>query len=291
MRSYALTRINKKLMNFDLEIFLEIAIIDGVRRFGNGMALPAGPLREPRSRLDSVDLLVCNGGRPGAGGEDIDLVGGPDANDRLLIFGSNFFAPVTVRLTGCDITDQDQVKATVAATVDQHGKLNALCNIAGALRFDNTLEVNMDDFDQIMRINCYGTFMMCQAAIPHLLETRGFIVNMASTAALGAHAWTAAYSSSKGAVLALTKCLAVEYHLEGLNCNAICPAGVDTPMIAEAADHLPKGADMRLLTKVMSLDGSFAPATDVAGAVAFLACEDANFINGDYIRTDGGLLT
>lgn len=191
----------------------------------------------------------------------------------------------------CDITDQAAVKASVATTVDQYGKLNALCNIAGALRFDNTLEAKMEDFEQIMRINCFGTFMMCQAAIPHLLDTKGFIVNMASTAALGAHAWTAAYSSSKGAVLALTKCIAVEYHLEGLNCNAICPAGVDTPMLTEASQHLPEGADMRLLTKVMSLDGSFAPATDVAGAVAFLACEDANFINGDYIRTDGGLLT
>ena len=191
----------------------------------------------------------------------------------------------------CDITDQTQEPTTIATPVAEHGKLNALCNIAGALRFDNTLEVNMDDFDQIMRINCYGTFMMCQAAIPHLLETRGFIVNMASTAALGAHAWTAAYSSSKGAVLAMTKCIAVEYHLEGLNCNAICPAGVDTPMLAAAAEHLPEGADMRLLTKVMSLDGSFAPTSDVAGAVAFLACEAANFINGDYIRTDGGLLT
>jgi NAD(P)-dependent dehydrogenase (short-subunit alcohol dehydrogenase family) len=191
----------------------------------------------------------------------------------------------------CDITDQAAVNATIANTVEQYGKLNALCNIAGVLRFDNTLEVTMEDFEQIMRINCFGTFMMCQAAIPHLLETKGFIVNMASTAALGAHAWTAAYSSSKGAVLALTKCLAVEYHLEGLNCNAICPAGVETPMVTAAAEQLPEGADMRLLTKVMSLDGSFAPASDVAGAVAFLACEDANFINGDYIRTDGGLLT
>lgn len=191
----------------------------------------------------------------------------------------------------CDITDQAAVNTTVANTVEQYGKLNALCNIAGALRFDNTLEVTMEDFEQIMRVNCFGTFMMCQAAIPHLLETKGFIVNMASTAALGAHAWTAAYSSSKGAVLALTKCLAVEYHLKGLNCNAICPAGVETPMVAAAAEQLPEGADMRLLTKVMSLDGSFAPPGDVAGAVAFLACEDANFINGDYIRTDGGLLT
>jgi NAD(P)-dependent dehydrogenase (short-subunit alcohol dehydrogenase family) len=191
----------------------------------------------------------------------------------------------------CDVTDEKAVKATVQATIDQYGKLNALCNIAGALRFDHTLEASMDGFRQMMEINCYGTFMMCQAAIPHLLETRGFIVNMASTAALGAHAWTAAYSSSKGAVLALTKCIAVEYMLEGLNCNAVCPGGIETPLVAAAAEHLPKGADMRLLQKVSLPDGRFAPPEDVAGVVAFLACEDANHINGDQIRVDGGLMT
>jgi NAD(P)-dependent dehydrogenase (short-subunit alcohol dehydrogenase family) len=191
----------------------------------------------------------------------------------------------------CDVTDEAAIKATVAATIERYGKLNALCNIAGALRFDHTLDANMDGFRQMMEINCYGTFMMCQAAIPHLLETKGFIVNMASTAALGAHAWTAAYSSSKGAVLALTKCIAVEYMLEGLNCNAICPGGIETPLVAAAAKQLPEGADLRLLQKVSLPDGRFAPPEDVAGVVAFFACEDANHINGDYVRVDGGLMT
>lgn len=191
----------------------------------------------------------------------------------------------------CDVTDEAMVRETVATTVERYGKLNALCNIAGALRFDHTLEATMDGFKQMMAINCYGTFMMCQAAIPHLLETKGFIVNMASTAALGAHAWTAAYSSSKGAVLALTKCIAVEYMLEGLNCNAICPGGIETPLVAAAAKQLPEGADLRLLQKVSLPDGRFAPPEDVAGVVAFLACEDANHVNGDYVRVDGGLMT
>jgi len=189
----------------------------------------------------------------------------------------------------CDITDQDAVKATVAASVEHFGQLNALCNIAGMLRFDKTLDVDMKDFDQIMNVNCRGTFMMCQAAIPHLLETKGYIVNMASLAALGSHAWTAAYSASKGAVLSLTKCIAIEYGLEGLNCNAICPAGIDTPMVAAAAEQLPEGIDHRLFSKITPLDGHFADPADVASAVAFYACDDAKHINGDHMRLDGGL--
>ncbi len=122
-----------------------------------------------------------------------------------------------------------------------------------------------------------------------MLETKGFIVNMASTAALGSHAWTAAYSASKGAVLSLTKCIAIEYGLQGLNCNAICPGGIETPMVAGA--NLPEGADERLLTKVMLPDGYFAPPEDVAGVVAFLASDDANHIKGDFLRVDGGLMT
>jgi NAD(P)-dependent dehydrogenase (short-subunit alcohol dehydrogenase family) len=191
----------------------------------------------------------------------------------------------------CDVTDQDAVNATVAKTIATYGKLNALCNIAGVLRFDHTLELKMADFDFVMNVNARGPFMMCQAAIPHLLETKGFIVNMSSTAALGAHAWTLAYSASKGALLSMTKCIAVEYMLQGLNCNAICPGGIETPMVEAAAHNIPEGADARLMTKAMLPDGSFAPPSDVAAAVAFLACEDANHITGDHLRLDGGLMT
>jgi len=189
----------------------------------------------------------------------------------------------------CDVSDHQSVKDTVAATLARYGKLNALCNIAGVLRFDNFQDLTLEDFDRVMKVNCYGVFMMCQEAIPHLLQTRGFIVNMSSTAALGAHAWTAAYSASKGAVLSLTKCIAIEYGMQGINCNAICPGGIETPMVTEA--HIPEGADSRLLTKVMLPDGYFAPASDVAGVVAFFACEDCNHIKGDFIRVDGGLMT
>ena len=191
----------------------------------------------------------------------------------------------------CDVTDQDSINATVAATIEKCGKLNALCNVAGVLRFDHTLELSREDFYFVMNVNARGAFMMCQAAIPHLLETKGFIVNVSSTAALGAHAWTLAYSASKGALLSMTKCIAVEYMLEGLNCNAICPAAIETPMVEAAAHQIPENVDVRLFQKGALPDGSFAPPSDVASTVAFLACEDANHINGDHIRVDGGLMT
>lgn len=205
--------------------------------------------------------------------------------DSIIAAGGEAYA------LACDVTDQAAVKATVAASIEKYGKLNALCNIAGTLRFDNTLEVKMEDFERVMRVNCYGTFMMCQAAIPHLLETKGYIVNMSSSAALGAHAWTAAYSASKGAVLSLTRCIAVEYGLQGLNCNAICPAGIATPMVAAAATQLPTGIDNRLLAKISPLDGRFGDPSEVASAVAFYACDDAKYINGDHMRLDGGLMS
>lgn len=191
----------------------------------------------------------------------------------------------------CDITDQSSVNDTVASAIAKFGQLDALCNIAGTLRFDNTLEAKMDDFKRVMDINCYGPFMMCQAAIPHLLETKGYIVNMSSSAALGAHAWTAAYSASKGALLSLTRCLAVEFGLKGINSNAICPGGIATPMLAGAATQMPKDIDQRLLNKVRPLDNYYADPSEVASAVAFLACDDAKFINGDHIRLDGGMMS
>lgn len=189
----------------------------------------------------------------------------------------------------CDVTNEESVEATVAKTIEKFGKLNALCNIAGILRFDHTHEMDMKDFDRVMQVNCYGLIMMTKACIPHLLETKGFIVNMSSSSALGGQAWTAAYAASKGAVLSFTKCIANEYGIKRLNCNAICPGGIETPMVGGA--QLPEGFDARLITKSMLPDGYFAPASDVASAVAFLACEDANHINGDHIRLDGGLLS
>jgi len=187
----------------------------------------------------------------------------------------------------CDVADPAAVRAAVAATVDHFGGLDVLCNIAGILRFDNTHELALEDWNRVLAVNLTGTFLMCQAAIPHLLRSRGTIVNMSSTAALAAHPWTAAYSASKGGVLALTFGLALEYGKQGVRVNAVCPGAIKTPM--RKMFRLPDGADPKLLDRIMPFDG-FAPPEAAASTIAFLASDDARHVNGTALRVDGGML-
>ncbi len=187
----------------------------------------------------------------------------------------------------CDVSDENQVAETVQACIDRFGRLDSLCNIAGILRFDNTHELALEDWSKIIAVNLTGTFLMCRAAIPHLLAGGGSIVNMASTAGLAGHPWTAAYSASKGGVLAFTYNLAVDYGKKGLRANAVCPGGIDTPITGQF--RLPEGGDMKMIRRITPPGGLMGPET-VAGIVALLVSDDGAHINGEYIRVDGGTL-
>ncbi len=167
--------------------------------------------------------------------------------------------------------------------------LDVLINVAGILRFDNSHEVQIDDWEKILSVNLTGTFFMCSYALPLLLKSKGAIVNVSSSAALGSHAWTAAYSASKGGISAFSKTLAVEYGMEGLNVNCVCPASIETPMSTNP--NMPKDIDTRLLKKIMPIDGVNRSPDEIASTIAFLASEDAIHINGIDLRVDGGLLT
>ena len=168
-------------------------------------------------------------------------------------------------------------------------RLDALINVAGILRFDNSHEVEIDDWNKILNVNLTGTFFMCSHALPLLLKSKGAIVNVSSSAALGSHAWTAAYSASKGGISAFSKTLAVEYGMKGLNVNCVCPASIKTPMSTNP--DMPKDIDTRLLKKIMPIDGVNRSPDEIASTIAFLASEDAIHINGIDLRVDGGLLT
>ena len=188
----------------------------------------------------------------------------------------------------CDVSDPAQVGDTIARTVSEYGRLDSVCNIAGILHFDNTHDLTLEKWNKIIAVNLTGTFLMCQAAIPHLLEgDGGNFVNMSSTAGIAGHPWTAAYSASKGGVIALTRTLAVEYGKQGVRANAVCPGSVKTAMHEQFV--LPEGADGSLLQRILPLDTFRGP--EVAAAlIAFLASDDAAHINGEEIRVDGGTL-
>jgi meso-butanediol dehydrogenase / (S,S)-butanediol dehydrogenase / diacetyl reductase len=188
----------------------------------------------------------------------------------------------------CDVSDEEQVAATIAAVIAKYDRIDVVANVAGVLRADHTHELTTANWDRILRINLSGTFFVCRAAIPHLLKTKGNIVNTSSTAALGSHPWMAAYAASKGGILSMTRVIAVEYAKQGLRANCVCPGGVATPLHGQF--RMPKGADPDLLRGAMPPVPYVGP-EHAASVIAFLASDDAKYINGAEIRADGGALS
>lgn len=187
----------------------------------------------------------------------------------------------------CDVSDHAQANESVAAAVKAYGGLDVLCNIAGIGTFMNTAEVSVEQWGKVIGINLTGTFYMSQAALPHLLARKGAIVNMGSTASLIGQAYSAAYCASKGGVLQLTKAMAVEFARQGLRVNCLCPGGVVTPL--SAGFRPPAGADIDLI-KRLALGPEKCEPAEIAAAVAYLASDEARYVNGSFLSIDGGVV-
>ena len=186
----------------------------------------------------------------------------------------------------CDVTSEESVIAAVAATVEALGPPTVVCNVAGIGGFFNTVDMPLERWEKILAVNLTGTFLVCKATLPHLLEHGGCIVNVASNTALMGQAYSAAYCASKAGVLMFSKALAAEYLSRGVRVNVIAPGGVDTPLVG--AFQLPEGGDFNELKKVMSPLG-FATPAEMAGSVAFLASDESSYTTGAVLSVDGGL--
>jgi meso-butanediol dehydrogenase/(S,S)-butanediol dehydrogenase/diacetyl reductase len=196
-------------------------------------------------------------------------------------------AGASVVAAPCDVSQPEQVEAAVAACIARFGRLDVLINIAGVLLLQHFLKTTLEQFERILRINLTGTFLFCKAALPHLLASKGNIVNTSSTSALAGMPYGAAYGASKGGVLALTRTLAVEYGKQGLRCNAVCPGSIKTAM--GESSNLPKDPDWDLVRRATPIDTPRGPEV-VASVIAMLASADGAHINGESIRMDGGTL-
>jgi NAD(P)-dependent dehydrogenase (short-subunit alcohol dehydrogenase family) len=188
-----------------------------------------------------------------------------------------------------DVADRDSVhRATQAAAIDL-GRPTIAVNCAGIGRFANSHELPIEEWSLILGVNLTGTFLVCQAAIPHMLEEgRGTIVNVASNAGLMGQPYSAAYCASKAGVVNLTKALAVEYIRRNIRVNAVAPGGIDTPLQEEFANTFPEGADLRELRRYMTPLGVSTP-EEIAGVVAFVASDEARYMTGSIVSVDGGL--
>jgi meso-butanediol dehydrogenase/(S,S)-butanediol dehydrogenase/diacetyl reductase len=184
-----------------------------------------------------------------------------------------------------DVTDPAACQTAVDETVADFGKLDVLCNIAGIGVHGDFLRLAAEDWARLMSVNLSGPFYLSKAAIPHLLTTRGNIVNMASAAGLVGTAYSAAYSASKGGLILLTRSLAVEFGRKGIRVNCICPGGVETPMTSSFS--LPDDFDEKLLQRMQLVDRIAKP-EEIAAMVAYVASDEAKYVNGTALSIDGG---
>lgn len=189
-----------------------------------------------------------------------------------------------IRTRVADVSSEAGAAALVTGALDALGGLDVLVNVAGVLSFSHTHEQTLAEWERLVTVNLTGTFLVCRQAIPALLESKGNIVNLASTAAHKGQPWASAYAASKGGVLAFSRALAVEYAGAGLRVNSISPGAIDTPITG--AFHLPDGADPKLLRRVTPL-GDFGTPEGIAAAIAYVASAEASHMNGADILIDG----
>lgn len=212
----------------------------------------------------------------------IDILG-----DRLAATQAELEAQGAVcRTFTTDIADRANCVAAVEAAVAAYGRLDILVNAAAIVRFDHTPHVPERDFLRIMAVNAAAPFWFCQAAIPHLIETAGNIVNIASQAGSIGCAYLAAYSASKGAVVQMTKSLAMEFMDAPIRINAVSPGTMATE-IGEGLS-LPEGADPSKMQRYHGLRGA-SQASEVAALVAFVASPAASAVHGAILPADTGI--
>jgi len=185
-------------------------------------------------------------------------------------------------------TDCDEL---VADTIDEFGSIDCLVNAAGILLRGTADDTSDEEWRDTLSINLDIPFFLSRAAIPSLLTTEGSIVNIASYWGLSAGDRAVAYCASKGGLIMMTRAMALDHAADGVRINAICPGGVDTPMLV--GDIQDQGGDIAsFLSDVAagSPNGRIATPEDIAGLVLFLASDAASHMTGTAIPIDGGLM-
>ena len=187
-----------------------------------------------------------------------------------------------------DAADWDSCRALIAAAAARGG-IDVLANVAGMLNWGPTLDFDEARFEKIIRVNLTSVYCLCRAALPHLIETRGNIVNTASTAALQGIAYTVAYAASKHGVMGVTKSLAIEFASKGVRVNAVAPGFVDTPMGNSTPPEGEVDWSLVMRNAPKLVEGTCAP-SDIADTIAFMASDQARKMTGTIINVDGGQL-
>lgn len=190
----------------------------------------------------------------------------------------------------CDVSDEASVRAAVDRVVQRFGRIDVLYNNAGIMPAadHSVIDTPVDVWDQVMAVNVRGIYLCCKYAIPEMLRHEsGSIVNIASfVALLGCSVPQDAYTASKGAVISLTRSLAIQFRPRGIRTNAICPGPIQTPLLM---DWLLKDEEARQLRLARQPSGRFGTPDDIVNCALYLASDESDWTNGAILVVDGGI--
>lgn len=193
----------------------------------------------------------------------------------------------------CNVGQSAEVQRLVAETVGAFGGVDVVHNNAGVQKYGSVVDMPESEWDSLMDINLKATFLTCKYAIPEMRKRGGgTIVNTASVQAFASQRSVAAYAASKGAMVSLTRCIALDHAHENIRCNCIAPGSIDTPMLRWAADIFVPENPAQAIVEWGSHHplGRVGTSEEVAKLVLFLASDDSSFCTGACYTIDGGLL-
>ena len=214
---------------------------------------------------------------------DWDEVKGPETAEEMRKAGGDVIYVKT------DVSQEEQVKHLVQATLDHYGKIDILVNDAGIGVYKSVLDATTEDWDRCLAVNLKGQFMCSKYVIPHMLtQGKGAIVNISSVHSFQTANGTAPYCASKGGITALTRNMAIDYG-PTIRINSIAPGWVLTPLIQSIFDSYDDPAEQQRQTEQRQVMKRIGVPEDIGYAVAFLVSDEASFITGTQLFVDGGL--
>jgi NAD(P)-dependent dehydrogenase (short-subunit alcohol dehydrogenase family) len=218
---------------------------------------------------------------------DVDLAAAGETAEAITAEGGNAGA------ASCDVSDRVQVNTTFDRIVGESGRIDILVNNAGVAHVGTIEQTAEDDFDRLYRVNVKGVYLCSRAVIPVMVrQGGGVILNMASIVSLIGVSERFAYSMSKGAVLTMTKSVAIDYVSEKVRCNCICPARIRTPFVDNFVAKNYPGREEETLQQLSQYQpmGRMGTPEEVAYLALYLCSDEASFVTGQAYPLDGGVL-